>query len=69
MKYLFSSKDKSIIYDNLKYNDIDLRFWDVPGKESFRSMWSNYLEEIEGLIFIIDVNKENIENSLKILSN
>jgi signal recognition particle receptor subunit beta len=45
-----------------------LRFWDVPGKESFRAMWSNYLEEIEGLIYIVDVNRLDIENSIQILS-
>ena len=45
-----------------------MRFWDVPGKESFRGMWSNYLEEIEGLIYLVDVNREDIENSINILS-
>jgi signal recognition particle receptor subunit beta len=40
----------------------------VPGKESFRGMWSNYLEEIEGLIYLVDVNRPDIENSIQILS-
>jgi signal recognition particle receptor subunit beta len=40
----------------------------VPGKESFRGMWSNYLEEIEGLVYIVDVNRSDIENSIQILS-
>jgi len=31
-------------------------------------MWSNYLEEIEGLIYLVDVNREDIDQSIETLS-
>jgi ADP-ribosylation factor-like protein 2 len=48
--------------------DTDLLFWDLSGKETFRKMWENYLDDIEGLVYMIDSSKENIEESIKVLS-
>jgi hypothetical protein len=32
-------------------------------------MWESYLDDIEGLVYMIDVGRENIEDSIKVLSN
>ena len=31
-------------------------------------MWESYLDDIEGLVYMIDVGRENIEDSIKVLS-
>lgn len=38
----------------LNYNNINLKFWDLGGQKSLRSMWSRYFSVCHGIIFIID---------------
>lgn len=37
-----------------QYNNINLKFWDLGGQRSLRSMWSRYYASCHGIIFIID---------------
>ena len=37
-----------------QYNNINLKFWDLGGQRSLRSMWSRYFTSCHGIIFIID---------------
>ncbi len=52
----------------LQFNNTELLFWDLSGKETFRRMWESYLDDIEGLVYMIDVGRENIEDSINVLS-
>lgn len=40
--------------ENQEYNHINLKFWDLGGQKSLRSMWSRYYSSCHGIIFIID---------------
>lgn len=42
------------IYKNT-YNDVDITFLDIGGQESLRKYWSNFYEDIDGVIFVFDV--------------
>lgn len=42
--------------------------WDLSGKPAMRSIWENYFEDIDGLIYLIDSTDENLEDSVKTLS-
>lgn len=37
-----------------KYHNINLKFWDLGGQRSLRSMWSRYYLSCHGIIFVID---------------
>lgn len=37
-----------------QFNNINLKFWDLGGQKSLRSMWSRYFKSCHGIIFIID---------------
>ncbi|ODV65403.1 P-loop containing nucleoside triphosphate hydrolase protein [Hyphopichia burtonii NRRL Y-1933] len=39
---------------NNQFNNINLKFWDLGGQKSLRSMWSRYFRSCHGIIFIID---------------
>lgn len=39
---------------NAGTNNINLKFWDLGGQKSLRSMWSRYYKSCHGIIFIID---------------
>lgn len=45
-----ASKDSNLSH----YNNINLKFWDLGGQKSLRSMWSRYYTSCHGIIFIID---------------
>jgi small GTP-binding protein len=51
-----------------KYNECEVQLWDLGGKESLRKLWESYYDEVEGVIFMIDISG-NIEDSIAILSN
>ncbi|CAK7897330.1 ADP-ribosylation factor-like protein 3 [[Candida] anglica] len=36
------------------YNNINLKFWDLGGQQSLRSMWSRYYRSCHGIVFVID---------------
>ncbi|CAH6718145.1 ADP-ribosylation factor-like protein 3 [[Candida] jaroonii] len=40
--------------ENIVYNNINLKFWDLGGQKSLRNMWSRYYSSCHGIIFIID---------------
>ncbi|ODV81334.1 putative ADP-ribosylation factor in the carboxypeptidase Y pathway [Suhomyces tanzawaensis NRRL Y-17324] len=37
-----------------QFKNINLKFWDLGGQKSLRSMWSRYYKSCHGIIFIID---------------
>lgn len=37
-----------------QFNNINIKFWDLGGQKSLRSMWSRYYKSCHGIIFIID---------------
>lgn len=37
-----------------QFKNINLKFWDLGGQKSLRSMWSRYFKQCHGIIFIID---------------
>lgn len=37
-----------------QFRNINLKFWDLGGQRSLRSMWSRYYRSCHGIIFIID---------------
>lgn len=39
---------------NSHYRNINLKFWDLGGQRSLRSMWSRYYRSCHAIIFIID---------------
>ena len=39
-----------------KYKNIDLTVWDIGGSDKFRSLWTHYFHNSQGLIFVIDSN-------------
>lgn len=40
--------------DSHQFANINLKFWDLGGQRSLRSMWSRYYKSCHGIIFIID---------------
>lgn len=42
-----------------------LKFWDLGGQESLRSLWENYFEDAHGIIFIVDSTDEARLNECK----
>ena len=40
----------------LKYKNFDLTVWDIGGSDKFRSLWTHYFQNSQGLIFVIDSN-------------
>jgi ADP-ribosylation factor related protein 1 len=56
------------------YNNINLKFWDLGGQQSLRSMWSRYFRQCHGIIFVIDSTdtarfEECYETLMEILHN
>lgn len=49
----FQSKDSDSPMSN-QFKNINLKFWDLGGQKSLRSMWSRYFKQCHGIIFIID---------------
>ncbi|XP_053567778.1 ADP-ribosylation factor-like protein 14 [Bombina bombina] len=45
---------------------LQLTMWDVGGQQKIRSYWSDYLENINGLVYVVDsTNKQHIDESKK----
>ena len=42
--------------------------WDLGGKESLRKLWESYYDDIEGLVYMIDLTSNFVEDSIEILS-
>ena len=53
---------------NKQYNESELQLWDLGGKESLKKLWESYYDDVEGIIYMLDLNSNFIENSLEFLS-
>ena len=42
--------------------------WDLSGKKSLQKLWEKYYDELDALIYIIDISSANINNSIYTLS-
>ncbi|KAJ7425625.1 ADP-ribosylation factor-like protein 14 [Willisornis vidua] len=46
--------------------DFTLTFWDVGGQEKMRQVWSNFLQDVDGLLYVVDSSdKRRLEESRK----
>ncbi|XP_053161731.1 ADP-ribosylation factor-like protein 14 [Hemicordylus capensis] len=46
--------------------NIALTIWDVGGQHKMRTAWDNYLENIDGLVYVVDsTDKQRLEESKK----
>jgi len=45
-----------------------LQLWDLGGKESLKKLWESYYDDIEGLVYMIDLTSNFIEDEIAILS-
>lgn len=51
----FKSNESSVsMAHSSQYRNINLKFWDLGGQKSLRTMWSRYYRSCHGIIFIID---------------
>lgn len=51
----FKSNESSVSMANsAQFRNINLKFWDLGGQRSLRTMWSRYYRSCHGIIFIID---------------
>lgn len=50
----------------IKDGKVQVRIWDLSGKETFRSIWNDYLKEAESVIYIVNGKQnERIHESRK----
>ena len=56
-----------IIY--YQYQKSEIQLWDLSGKKSLQKLWEKYYDELDALIYIIDISSSNIKNSIYTLSN
>uniref|UniRef100_A0A1B6DN14 small monomeric GTPase n=1 Tax=Clastoptera arizonana TaxID=38151 RepID=A0A1B6DN14_9HEMI len=50
--------------ESVEYKNISFTVWDIGGQDKIRPLWKHYLENIKGLIFVVDSNdKERIEEA------
>ncbi len=42
--------------------------WDLSGNVEFRPIWKNYVDDVNGLIFMIDAANEDVEGSIGLFS-
>eukprot|EP00928_Gymnodinium_smaydae_P029733 TRINITY_DN22309_c0_g1_i1.p1 TRINITY_DN22309_c0_g1~~TRINITY_DN22309_c0_g1_i1.p1 ORF type:complete len:200 (+),score=35.24 TRINITY_DN22309_c0_g1_i1:113-712(+) len=38
----------------IRIDNVDAVIWDLGGHPSFRSVWHNYYEEVQGVVFVLD---------------
>merc|ERR1719273_664329 len=38
----------------LDFDNMSLQFWDLPGQQSFRRIWTNYYNEAHAVVFMVD---------------
>ncbi|NXG15026.1 ARL14 protein, partial [Grallaria varia] len=72
--YKFRYKDVFLTIPTIGFNvdmieigkDFTLTFWDVGGQEKMRQVWSNFLEDTDGLLYVVDSSdKRRLEESRK----
>ena len=52
-------------YDDLVVGNVKFRTYDLGGHKSSRPLWSTYLEEIDGIVFIVDASDSSRFNEAK----
>lgn len=59
--------------EEISYNNVKFQAWDLGGQESTRSVWDVYFINTDAIIYVIDSQDENFEESksqfYKLLSN
>lgn len=72
--YKLRYKDSFITMPTIGFNvdmieagkDFTLTFWDVGGQKKMRELWSNFLEDAGGLLYVVDSSdKRRLEESRK----
>ena len=48
--------------------DKQLCVWDLCGEKSLRSLWKNYIEEVTGVIYVVDPENKTYMENLAVLS-
>ncbi|NWW35806.1 ARL14 protein, partial [Panurus biarmicus] len=70
--YKFRYKDVFLTMPTIGFNvdmieagkDFTLTFWDVGGQKKMRELWSNFLEDTDGLLYVVDSSdKQRLEES------
>ncbi|XP_017589840.1 ADP-ribosylation factor-like protein 14 [Corvus hawaiiensis] len=70
--YKFRYKDAFLTMPTIGFNvdmieagkDFTLTFWDVGGQKKMRELWSNFLEDTDGLLYVVDSSdKRRLEES------
>ncbi|NWV21363.1 ARL14 protein, partial [Origma solitaria] len=70
--YKFRYKDVFLTMPTIGFNvdmieagkDFTLTFWDVGGQKKMRELWSNFLDDTDGLLFVVDSSdKRRLEES------
>ncbi|KAM4770653.1 ADP-ribosylation factor-like protein 14 [Cyanocitta cristata] len=70
--YKFRYKDAFLTMPTIGFNvdmievgkDFTLTFWDVGGQKKMRELWSNFLEDTDGLLYVVDSSdKHRLEES------
>ena len=51
--------------ENVEYNDISFKFWDVCGQDKIRPFWKYYFKNTHGLVLVIDSNDRERLNEAK----
>ncbi|KAM9886803.1 hypothetical protein OXX69_013600, partial [Metschnikowia pulcherrima] len=49
-----SNESSVSMANSAQFRNINLKFWDLGGQRSLRTMWSRYYRSCHGIIFIID---------------
>ncbi|CAF1270365.1 unnamed protein product [Adineta steineri] len=50
--------------ETVEYKNISFNIWDVGGQKQIRSLWRHYLQNCNGLIFVIDSHdRERIDEA------
>ncbi|NXY15802.1 ARL14 protein, partial [Atrichornis clamosus] len=72
--YKFRYKEDFLTIPTIGFNvdmieagkDFTLTFWDVGGQEKMRQLWGNFLDDTEGLLYVVDSSdKRRLEESRK----
>lgn len=45
--------------ETIEYEECSFIVWDMGGRKPIRALWSNYYEDIDAFIFVLDSNDEN----------
>merc|ERR1711974_540250 len=54
----------------IRIDGVDAVFWDLGGHSSFRSVWHNYYEDVQGITFVLDsADQARMEEARSTLEN